>query len=94
MIIRWLEDAVSDLQSLRRYIAKDNAIAANRVIKRVLHTVEMLTEQPGMGRNGRVLNTRELIISGTPYIIPYRVKDNMIEILRVLHCAMQWPEDL
>ena len=53
----------------------------------------MLSEQPGLGRSGRVANTRELIVSGLPYIIPYRVKNNAIEILRMFHCAMQWPED-
>ncbi|PIW88418.1 MAG: type II toxin-antitoxin system mRNA interferase toxin, RelE/StbE family, partial [Nitrospirae bacterium CG_4_8_14_3_um_filter_44_28] len=40
---------------------------------------------------GRVEGTRELVISGLPYIIPYRVKNNTIEILRVLHAARKWP---
>ena len=92
MIIRWLDDAAHDLQSLRHYIAQDNAVAANKVVKKILHSIEMLSEQPGIGRQGRVVNTRELIVSGTPYIVPYRVKNNVIEILRVFHCAMQWPE--
>lgn len=94
MIIRWLDDAVNDLQSLRHYIAQDNAVAASRVVKRILQAIDILSEQPGIGRQGRVLNTRELIISGTPYLVPYRVKNEVIEILRVFHCAMQWPEDI
>lgn len=92
MKIKWLEDATHDLQSLRRYIAEDNPSAANRVAKTILKTVNLLSDQPGMGRPGRVHNTRELIISNTPYIIPYRVKDNVIEILRVYHAALQWPD--
>ena len=94
MIIRWLDDAVNDLQALRNYIAQDNQIAAKRVVKKILHAIDILSEQPGIGRQGRVSNTRELIISSTPYIVPYRVKNNAIEILRVFHCAMQWPESL
>lgn len=94
MIIRWLDDAVNDLQSIRNYIAQDNQIAAKRVVKKILHATDILPEQPGIGRQGRVSNTRELIISSTPYIVPYRVKNNAIEILRVFHCAMQWPESL
>ena len=43
------------------------------------------------GRPGRVLGTRELVIQGLPYIIPYRVRDNHVEILRVLHTARRWP---
>lgn len=94
MIIRWLEDAIYDLQALRRYITQDNVFAANQVVQKVLDTVDLLSEQPAMGRQGRVLNTRELIISDTPYIVPYRVKNNIVEILRVFHCAMKWPEGL
>lgn len=93
MIIRWLEDAVDDLQSLRDYVAAENPIAANHIAKRILKVINLLREQPGIGRQGRVPNTRELIVANTPFIIPYRVKDNTIEILRVLHAAMQWPED-
>lgn len=93
MIIKWLDDAVDDLRALRQYIAQDNPPAANRVAKQILKTVELLSKQPAIGRQGRVFNTRELIISNTPYIVPYRVKRNTIEILRVFHGAMQWPEE-
>lgn len=93
MIIKWLDDAVNDIQALRHYIAHDDAAAARRVVKKILQTIEILSAQPEIGRQGRIVNTRELIISDTPYIVPYRVKNNAIEILRVFHCAMQWPED-
>ena len=94
MKVIWLEDAVYDLRELRHYIAKDNAIAANQVAKKILEAIELLSEQAEMGRAGRVSHTRELIISDTPYIIPYRIKNNFIEILRVYHSAMEWPEEL
>ncbi len=94
MIIRWLDDAMYDLQALKQYIALDNPAAANRVARRIISAVELLLEQPGIGRHGSVPGTRELIVSDTPYIIPYRVKNNIIEILRVFHSAMQWPEVL
>ena len=93
MMIRWLDDAISDLQSLRYYISQDNVTAARKVVKKILYAIDILSEQPGMGRPGRVVNTRELIVSGTPCIVPYRVKHNAIEILRVFHFAMRWPEN-
>lgn len=93
MMILWLDDAVQDLQSLHQYIALENPAAANRVAKHILNAINLLTEQPAMGRQGRVHHTRELIVSGTPFIIPYRVKNKNIEILRVFHSAMQWPEE-
>ncbi len=92
MKIEWFVDAIDDLQALRHHIAQDNPIAAHRISKKILSALKILSEQPEMGRQGRVPNTRELIISDTPYIIPYRVKNGIIEILRVLHSAMQWPE--
>lgn len=94
MIIKWFEDAVHDLQALRRYIAQDNFNAADRVAKKITASVDLLSEQPSIGRQGRVFGTRELIVPDTPYIVPYRVKDNFIEILRVFHAARQWPNKL
>lgn len=92
MQIRWLTDAVDDLQALRQYIAQDKPVAANNIAKRITATVNLLADQPALGRPGRVPHTRELIISGTPYIVAYHVKNNMIQILRVFHGAMQWPD--
>lgn len=94
MMIKWLDDAIKDLQSLHQYITLENPSAASRVAKRILNTINLLAEQPAMGRQGRVHNTRELVVSSTPYIIPYRVKNKNIEILRIFHGAMQWPDQL
>lgn len=89
MIIQWLDEAIDDLQSLRSYISEDSPSAANSTAKRIIKAINLLVNQPGIGRIGRVIDTRELVVSGLPYIIPYRVKNNIIEILRVLHGAMQ-----
>ena len=94
MRVRWLDDSKNDLKDLRRYIAQDNPRAARSVVKKVLFTVELLADQPELGRQGRIVNTRELIIASTPYIVPYRFKNGAIEILRVFHCSMQWPSEL
>ena len=45
-----------------------------------------------IGRPGRVADTRELIISGTPYIVPYRIKGEFVQIITVLHSAQRWPD--
>ncbi len=36
--------------------------------------------------------TREAVVTGTPYILPYRIRANAVEILRVLHAAQEWPD--
>ncbi len=52
-----------------------------------------LTPSLRASRQGRLRNTRELVIDGIPFIIVYRehASTNCIEILRVLHDAQQWP---
>ncbi len=92
MRIRWLRTAVLDLIEVRKYIADDNPYAAQGVAKSILNSVEQLRNHPAMGRPGRVEGTRELVVAGFPYIIPYQVKNNVIEVLRVLHAARKWPE--
>ncbi len=49
---------------------------------------------PGLGWPGRVPNARELVITGTPYVVPYRVLGDRVEVLRVLHAAKRWPKKL
>jgi toxin ParE1/3/4 len=94
MQITWHRRALHDLQAIREHIAEVNPGAARQVAQRILHAVGLLAEQPSLGRPGRVLETRELVITGTPYIAAYRVVDDTIVILRVLHAARQWPERL
>ena len=91
----WSPEAIDDLASLRAYIEQDDAAAAQRVALHIVHNVEtLLAESPEMGRPGRVPGTRELVIPRTPFIVPYRLQRNTIQILRVYHGARRWPERL
>ena len=72
------------------FIAEENPKAARDMAQRVWTAAMTLAEHPGMGRPGRVQGTRERVITGTPYIVVYRVRRE-VEILRVLHGAMRWP---
>lgn len=94
MNIQWLDEAVFDLKHVYAYIAQNNPTAAKDVAQCILAAVNLLLEHSGIGRPGRISNTRELIVTGTPYIVPYHVRGNTIEILRVLHGAMSWPDKL
>jgi toxin ParE1/3/4 len=85
---------VRDLAAVRRFIEKDKPGAARQMVERIISSVEILLTYPVMGRPGRVAHKRELVVTGTPYIVPYRVKGQSVEILRILHGAMKWPKDL
>ena len=88
--IQWSLPAVSDLRSAAEYIVEDNTIAAERMAARVQEAVEYLVEQPNIGRPGRLDGTRELVVSGTPFIVVYWVRGGVVQILRVLHHSRKW----
>ena len=94
MKIKWTTGASQNLHQIEEYIAQDNAEAAIDIVLKIIKSVELLVDNPSMGRIGRLFNTRELVIGGTPFIVPYRIKSGQIEILRVLHGAMRWPDFL
>lgn len=94
MNVDWTEPAVGDLRQVRAYIGLRNKQAARRVATRVRAAVAILEEHPAAGRAGRVPGTRELVVTGTPFIVAYRVRSKTIEILRVLHGTQEWPEKL
>jgi toxin ParE1/3/4 len=90
--IKWLDQAVEDLKAIRTFIARNNPSAAAEVAQRIRSAVKLLAHYPAVGRPGRVPDTRELVVTGTPYVVPYRVRAERVEILRVLHGAQEWPE--
>ena len=92
MQVRWLRKALRNLDDEATYIATDDAAAARLVVMRVLDAVSSLAEQPGLGRPGRVPGTRELIVAKTRYIVPYRVRAETVEILRVFHTSRRLPD--
>jgi addiction module RelE/StbE family toxin len=93
MTIQWAEDAVRQLTAAHAYVAADNPRAADRLLLQITQAVKLLGSYPSVGREGRVANTRELVIANTPYIVAYRIENkNMVQILAVLHGKRRWPE--
>ncbi len=90
--LRWTQRALRRLDDIGAYIEEDDPLAAARVVSRITSAAEALTEQPAMGRVGRIKGTRELVLPDISYILPYRVASNGIEILTVLHTAQKWPQ--
>lgn len=82
---------MGDLRSAAQYIAEDNVDAAMKMAALVQDAVSYLAEHPHIGRSGRLEGTRELVVSGTPFVVVYWVREGCIQILRVLHHARRWP---
>ena len=92
MRVKWLRLAIADLDEVEAWIERDNPVAAAAMLLKIAKTVSLLAAQPGIGRAGRIPGTKELVIPDAPYIVPYRVKSNVVEILRVYHTSRKWPE--
>jgi len=92
--IRWTRLAVQDLNYAAEFIAADNPSAAESIITRIEQALDTLAKHPEIGRPGRIKTTRELVVTSTPFIIPYRIKGAEIHLLAVLHGKRKWPESL
>lgn len=91
MTIHWTENASRQLDALHAFIAEDSLAAADRIFLQIVESVDSLEMYPLAGREGRVRNTRELVIGGTPYIVAYRAGEDVIDILAILHGKQRWP---
>jgi toxin ParE1/3/4 len=90
--IRWTRLAVEDLNLAYEYVASENPSAAHALIARIESAANALGSHPEIGRGGRVEGTRELVISGTSFVVAYRVAKRRIATLAVIHGARRWPE--
>ena len=91
MQIRWTNKALDNLDAAVEYIAADNPAVAKRVARKIWGSIQLLKDQPGLGKPGRVVGTRELVVSGLPYIVPYLEEGGVIVILRIIHSLRKWP---
>jgi toxin ParE1/3/4 len=92
MRVVWTVPAARDLDAIGEYIARQNPSAAQRIIRRITVRTKSLATHPYLGRPGRVTNTRELVVTSTPFIVAYRIISDRIEILAVFHGARKWPD--
>jgi toxin ParE1/3/4 len=92
MRIRWTEPAARDLTQIADYLEKrGSSTIARRIAISISERIEALVQFPEQGRTGRKSGTRELVLSGLPYLAVYRLEEDAIEILRILHGAQMWP---
>ncbi len=92
MRVRYTPAARKHLGEIGDYIAQDNREAATRVIRAIREAVDLLSDNPNMGRRGHLEGTRELVIPRLPYYAAYRVTETAVEIFAVIHTARSWPE--
>ena len=94
MQVRWLAKAFKILDDEAEFISRDDPTAARAVVGRIHDAVDNLKANPALGRPGRIQGTREHLVPGTPYIVPYRARPrlNRVEVLRVFHASRRLRE--
>jgi len=76
------------LESAIEFIQDDNPSAAAKTAATMCARIERLVAFPPLGRSGEVAGTRELVVA--PYVVVYRVRDEVIEIVQIWHGAQDW----
>ena len=94
MNVAWHPLARADLAEAMTYIATENPSAAYRIHDDIQKQTDRLATYPEIGRLGRVRGTRELVITGTPFVAAYRLACGVVTVLRLLHGARAWPRKL
>ena len=94
MRVFWTRIALADMAAAYDFVAADEPAAAKKIMRRIDGAIGLLRRFPDMGRPGRVKGTREIVVAGTPFVVPYRVRENRVEVLAVLHGSRRWPERL
>ncbi len=92
MEVKWLNKALKNLDQEAEYIATDNPEAARLIVQQIRSSIALLAKNPSLGRPGRIIGTRELIVNKIRYLVPYRVRNESIEILRIFHTSRKLPK--
>ncbi|MGH7125348.1 MAG: type II toxin-antitoxin system RelE/ParE family toxin [Stellaceae bacterium] len=93
----WARAARADIESIVSYIAERNPVAAQAIRDRLHRAATDLGVSP-TGRRGRVTNTYEKVVTGSPYIVAYSLGADsdgtpIVTILRLIHGARDWTRD-
>ncbi len=92
MLLTWTEAAIRDRFTIYEYIELDNPVAALEMDELILYSVNRLQLNPYLGKEGRVLGTRELVLHQNYLLIyEFHESDGEIIIMAILHARRQWP---
>ena len=88
--LTWRPLALADRDDIMVYIAQDNPVVAFDLDLEFEAKAESARMRPKLYKAGRVKGTREIVVRPN-YVMIYRITGDVVEVLRVLHAAQQWP---
>jgi toxin ParE1/3/4 len=90
MKLFWTPQAVQNRIEIYERIEADSPRAALNLDEMFSERANSLIVHPALGKPGRVLGTRELVVHSN-YILVYDQVGDAVRILQVLHVAKRWP---
>jgi plasmid stabilization system protein ParE len=89
MKVHWTQTAEKHLDALYSHIARDSSEYANRTVDRLTARSLQIAEFPESGRKVPEFDANQIreVIEG-PFRIIYRIKPDQIDVLAVIHGAM------
>ena len=87
MRIRWTPAAADDLQQIHEYLREHEPHLARSTVIALREAIYSLRKFPHRGKPGAVAETRELVHERLPYIVVYRVKEDVVEVVHIWHAA-------
>lgn len=91
LTLKFSDGFIADLVDIANFYEEKQAGLGNRFGKNLEKHVLLLENQPNIGRIGKVFGTRELILSDFPYIVVYRVRKTLVQLLLIYHQSRKYP---
>jgi plasmid stabilization system protein ParE len=88
--LEWTTPAADEFERQQAYYQDIDPRIAQRLAQRVHLATRQLRTAPNSGRPGLRAGTREWVVVKTPYIVVYRVRSDVIELLHVFHERQDW----
>ncbi|MBV4463071.1 type II toxin-antitoxin system RelE/ParE family toxin [Pseudomonas frederiksbergensis] len=90
MRLVWRPMALDDRSRIMDHISQDNPIAAVALDEMFELKAEHARQRPTLYRKGIVPGTREIVVTSN-YVMVYLIRDDLVEMLRVMHARQKWP---
>lgn len=83
--IFWTKKALANLEAELDYYGRINPHLAKELSTIIKDALLSISNMPAIGRPGKKIGTRELVLNKYPYILAYRVRNHVLEILTIVH---------
>ncbi len=94
MKVKWTENAIENLTGIYEYIAINSKTYAKRTVDRITRRSEQIADHPCSGRKVPEYNAEDIReIIEKPYRLIYRIKQDQIDVLAVIHGARMLTDD-